>query len=1106
MKTIPPPCPHPETGPKYWRSLDEVAETPAFREWVEREFPAGASEFNDPVSRRNFVKIMASSFAFAGLGLTGCRRPVEHIVPFTRKPEGYVHGVPRYYATAMPGRGAALPLLVESHDGRPVKIEGNAQHPDSNGGTNAWAQASILNLYDVDRAKRFLLRGNAVTPAVAQTYLDQVGRKFQGNGGAGLAFLVQPGDSPSRRRLEQAIAGKLPQAKWYEYDPIGADIHQRAATLAYGRPVRPLCRLENAEAILSLDCDFIGAEEENWRHIRGFAQGRAIQNPEEGMSRLYVIEALMTLTGLNADHRLRVPSSEISRITGQLFTAIQNNGQSEDPWVSECAKDLLAHRGKALVMAGHRQPIEVHVLAHAMNSALGAVGQTMVLVEAPERNKGTLAELARALNQNQIDTLVITGGNPVYTAPADLEWEAAQRKAREVIRLGYWEDETAAAADLHIPEAHYLESWGDGRTADGTYVPIQPLIAPLYEGLTELEVLARIGGQEAVRPHDIVRATFDALVQEANENKWRTFLHDGYWKNTAAQPVQAGFNQQAAAEAMNAAVQPAALGKDNLEAVFHRDYSVDDGSFNNNGWMQELPDPITKISWENVVLVSQKTAYDLGFEEEDFYYQPGMASDDFMKQTSPRGVPLVKVSLEGREITGPVWLQPGMADNVVGLALGYGRPATGRIGTGSGYNAYALRTSAAPHFAAGVKVTRVDGDHEIACVQHHWAMEGRPVVREANLEQYREHPRFAKALDLAEPPVVAPMYPNPLELAEKNDRIVHQWGMSIDLNRCVACQACVIACQSENNIPIVGKEQVYRQREMHWLRIDRYYTGPVEDPQVAWEPMLCQHCEAAPCENVCPVNATVHDEEGLNLMVYNRCVGTRYCSNNCPYKVRRFNFFDYNKRQLKHLDGPFYPTPLLAKTDGEYDLKKWVKNTDRHWREEEEWQLLSLVKNPEVTVRMRGVMEKCTFCVQRIEGAKIQQKIKAGASDDVEVPDGTLKTACQQACPAEAIVFGNIKDPDSAVSKEKASNRTYVVLDFLFTRPRLTYLARVRNPNPAMPRQTEYPYSTIEYVDRMGVHGDPYAPHGGHGTEGAHPAEAAAHPAAGHEAGQKGAH
>ena len=1118
MKTIPPPCPHPETGPKYWRSLDEMADTPEFREWLGREFPSGASELAaDASSRRTFMKIMASSFALAGVGLTGCRRPVENIVPFSRMPEDYVHGVSRYYATAMPTRTGAVPLVVKSHEGRPVKIEGNADHPEGIGGTNAWTQASILNLYDVDRAKNFRRGQQTILANAALGQLAQAGQRFTGNQGTGLAFLHEPANSPSRQRLQEFIANKFPQAKWYSYDPVDCDIHVKAASQATGRAVRPYFRVDQAAIIVSLDCDLIGGEEDNTRYIAGFAKGRRVEKPGDAMNRLYVIEPLMTLTGMNADHRLRVAGSQVQAKAAQLAQAILNNAATEDKWIAECAKDLAANRGKVLVVAGQRQPMAVHLLAYAINNALGAIGTTVVFHDAPRPPEGTIADLAQALNAGQVDTLVITGGNPVYSAPANLNWAATQRKARELIRLGYFEDETARSCDLHIPEAHYLESWGDARTADGTYVPIQPLIAPLYGGLSELEVLAHFANAPIKTGHEIAQDTFRTLTGSSAENDWKQFLHDGFWKNTAAQPVAANIDASVVNQALQTATGPVPSAQ-NLEVVLYRDYSVDDGRYANNGWLQEMPDPVTKITWENVILVSRQTALDLGFSEDAFRF----GAHDLRKNDHPRGVPTARLAVGAKEIIGPVWLQPGMADHVIGVALGYGRTEVGRVGKGSGFNGYNFRTSETPYFVPGAKVARTDGYHEVSCVQHHWNMEGRPVVREANYDQFQATPKFAKALDLEMPsfngqPVVDSIYPNPLDDEEKKNHIKHQWGMSIDLSTCVSCQACVVACQSENNIPIVGKEQVYRQREMHWLRLDRYYAGPVSDPQVAYQPMLCQHCEAAPCESVCPVNATVHDEEGLNLMVYNRCVGTRYCSNNCPYKVRRFNFFDYHKRSFKELDGPFYTTPMLRRNEnGEHDIKTWLNNRERHWRDEEEWELLALVKNPDVTVRMRGVMEKCTFCVQRIEEGKIGQKVKAGASGEVEVPDGTIKTACQQACPADAIVFGNIKDPNSRVSKLKAQDRDYQVLDYLYTRPRLTYLAKVRNPNKAMPDYREYPSTTEEYRKAMmgDPNGNPYVLHGhagDHGAPGAHGGTNAPHgttaPASGAtKAEQKGGH
>ena len=1034
------------TGRRYWRSLDELADTPEFKDWLHREFPQGASKFEDGVSRRHFVKIMSASFALAGLGVVGagCRRPVEKLDPFGQQPENYVYGEPEYYATAMPTRTGAVPLVAKSYEGRPIKLEGNAKFPGGNGGTDRYAQASILNLYDPDRAKRFTKNGKTVSRDEALGFLDELSKKFAANQGEGLAFLAESSASPSRVRLQKIIADKLPKSQWFTYDAIDSGIHQRAATLAFGEPVRPVFHFDKAKVILSLDCDFLGTEDDAHNHIRQFAGGR---KPGEGMSRLYAVESLFTLTGANADHRLRVAAGIIPKAASEIFTQVSGSAPFLERWLSGCAKDLLAHRGEVLAVAGQRQPMEVHLLAWAINSALGAIGNTVTLIPAKETTGADL----KNFDGGAADTLIILGGNPAY----HLNWSPKQ-KPKIVVRLGCYEDETAEMSDWHFPLAHYLESWGDATTSDGTLVPIQPLIQPLFGGLTELEFLARIAGESQTNPYDIVRATF-----ARSEEDWKKFLFNGYLADSAAKPVNAKFG---ATLPQVKFVSPSATS---LEVIFYRDAKMDDGRYANNGWMQELPDPITKLTWDNAVLVSRMTARELGVQNGD----------------------VVEITLNGRSVKGPIWTQPGMADYSLGLALGYGRRMAGRVGTGVGFNAYKIFTG--QYVETGASVRKTGETYPLATTQSHWSMEGRPAVREANLQEFSRNPDFANEMHGAEPPIVASLYPNPLDEAKKT--ALHQWGMAVDLSACVGCGTCVLACQSENNIPIVGKDQVQRGREMHWLRIDRYYTanpqfekpsdafqkddgqqfaGWIDDVQAVNQPMLCQQCEAAPCENVCPVNATVHDQEGLNVMAYNRCIGTRYCANNCPYKVRRFNYLDYNKRPLADLKGPFYATPLTHKTDGKWDLLSWWKGPDASgMREDDEWDLIKMIKNPDVTVRMRGVMEKCTFCTQRIEQAKIAQKVKAGASGDVRLTEaaGTVpKTACQQACPAQAIAFGDISDPDSTVSKLKAQQRNYSVLGDLLTKPRTTYLARIRNPNPAMPDYREWPYSFEEYENRGG--------------------------------------
>jgi molybdopterin-containing oxidoreductase family iron-sulfur binding subunit len=1105
MKTIPPLCPEPETGPSYWRGLEPLADSPEFQAWAAREFPAGASELTDPVSRRHFVKIMSASFLLAGLGTTGCRRPVEKILPFSKMPEQYVHGVPQHYATAMPVRRGAIPLVVKSHEGRPVKVEGNPEHPDSNGGTDRFAQASILNLYDPDRATRFAHQGNTVKREAALDFLATVGAQVQAAGGRGLAVLLEQSPSPSRARVLEALAGKLPAARFFSHEPVDFSIHRQAASLAFGQPVEPDYRLAAARVVVSLDADLLGDEEHVHRHIRGFAERRRLVKPEDQdrVNRLYAVEGLMSLTGANADHRLRLAPSSVFPLACLLLAELFEQTSAEkadaraaglrdelralggslkvDPkWIQECARDLVQHPGESLVVAGSRQPLPVHLLALACNVVTQSLGRTVLLrpdSAGVPANTGGIKELAAWLNTGEVETLVLVGANPVYDAPVDLDWAAAQRKAKTVLRLGYHEDETGSVVDWHYPSVHYLEAWGDARTPDGTLVPVQPLIQPLFGGLTDLEFLARLGGLQPLSPYDIVKATFSTLAGEGEE-AWKRFLHDGFLAGRAAELVTAPFQWEAIVPVVlqTAVLPPPSV--QHLELVFHRDYRVDDGRYANNGWLQELPDPVTKMTWENVVLMSLATAKGLGLDVKTRFPDNKVI------------MPVVRVQLGTRQIEGPVWVQPGMADHVIGLALGYGRPKAGRVGRNCGFNAYALRGSDAMSIAPGAKVTGTGRTHVLATTQTHWAMEGRPVIREANLAQYRDNPAFVRGMDMHEPPVNAPLYPNPLDARQAE--APHQWAMVVDLTACVGCSACVVACQSENNIPIVGKEQVTRSREMHWLRIDRYYSGdPAKsaeeqfaEPQVVMQPVMCQHCEAAPCESVCPVNATVHDEEGLNVMAYNRCVGTRYCSNNCPYKVRRFNFFDYHKRPLDQL----YRSPLVTFTDGEWEVKRWFKDRDRGNRKSDEWELLKLARNPEVTVRMRGIMEKCTYCVQRLEQAKIAQKVKAGASGDVVVREGEVRTACQQACPAQAISFGNLKDPASEVSRWRAHERNYSVLEFLLTKPRTTYLAKVRNPNPALPGTYDLPLTVQEYVQKQG--NNPFEKHGtDHGADRHAPAQ-----------------
>ncbi len=1077
------------TGPKYWRSLDELADTPGFREHLAREFPEGASSI-EGVDRRQFMKLMAASFALGGLGLAGCRRPEKNILPYGKSVEYTVPGLPLYFATAMPLRKSAIPLLAETHQGRPTKLEGNPSYRPHGGASSLLAQASVLDLYDPERATAHTKKGTPLSAAEVNDLLANINKTYAGNG-EGLAFLADESASPTRARLVASLKQKFPRAIWAEYEPVQDEPPVAAAQAAFGRNVKPVYRFAAAKRILSLDADFLHAESGSLYYAREFAKGRRVTKPTDPMNRLYVAESGFSLTGSMADHRLRLASSHITALAAAVaghvlgnntFDSLAKGLEVKAGWVEECAKDLLANPGESLVIAGAHQPVAVHVIAYAINAKLGAIGKTVDFVEAAPSGAATIQALATAIKAGSVKTLVVINGNPAYNAPADLEFGALLKSVPDVIRYGYYVDETSALAGTHLAATHYLESWGDARTADGTIVPVQPMIMPLFNGLMEVELLARLAGEAKPEAYEQVFAT-----RGGDKKAFEKFLHDGLVEGSAYPVVSVTVRVANLGNLDNAAV--TALSKDNLEVRFITDHKMDDGRFANNGWLQECPDPMTKISWDNAILVSPKLAAELGIVPAGNNLQVARKEEAEFVQ-GKENAHVFELTLNGRKITGPVHIQPGLSNYTVVVPLGYGRSQSGHIGTGAGFDAYPLRTTAGLAFATGGKLTNTGRRMKLANTQEHWSMEGRDIIREANLEGeegFAANANFVKEAtidshspavlgkDVGKDPVfIATTTPRGNSLYETPDLTgVHQWGMSIDLNTCIGCNACVIACQAENNIPIVGKDQVLRGREMHWIRLDRYYSDGKadpeafgaegnkvlpEDPQVSMQPMTCQHCELAPCETVCPVNATVHDEEGINVMAYNRCIGTRYCANNCPYKVRRFNFFDFNKRATDAL----YMGPLGHQSDMP--------------------ELVKMVKNPDVTVRMRGVMEKCTYCVQRVQQAKIAQKRKAGASGDVQIPDGAVKTACQQVCPVEAIVFGDIKNPESAVSKLKAQERDYAVLGYLNIRPRTTYLGKLRNPNPHMPDYTALPYSRVEYNQKNGhaaghgsAHGEAHA-------------------------------
>lgn len=1005
-------------GQRYWQSLEELAETQEYKDFLHHEFPYDPEKSNHNVSRRDALKFMAASAAFAGL--TACTKlPTEKIVPYVQAPEEIVPGKPLFYATSMPLSGIATGVLVESHMGRPTKIEGNPDHPASLGAADAFAQASILMLYDPDRPQVVTHQGQISTWSAFLDALSTVRAEQQVKKGTGLRILTETITSPSLADQLQSLLKQFPQAKWHQYEPAGRDAAREGSRLAFGQYVNTYYRFDRADVILALDSDFLCYGPGSLRYARDFADKRRIVDAQSTMNRLYVVESTPSNTGAMADHRWPLRPSEIetfARAVAQLLGVAAGAGGKTAPanipadWIPALARDLQNHRGSSVVIAGDEQPPAVHALAHAINQTLGNVGKTVIYTDSveayPVDQTQSLAELASDIRAGSVDTLVIIGGNPIYNAPADFELRKLffpdptgpdqphpPSKIKLKIHLSSYNNETSELCDWHIPEAHYLESWGDARAYDGTVSIIQPLISPLYDGKSAHELLAVLLGDAGSSAHDIVHDYWKSRKPGKDfEVFWETSLHDGVMAETALPP------KTVSAKADLSAPEPAGTtGKTNgesspgaggLEIVFRPDPTIWDGAFSNNGWLQELPKPSTKLTWDNTAIFSLATAE-----------RHQVVNGD-----------VVELRYQGRKVKAPVWIMPGHADDAVTVNLGYGRTRAGRLGTGIGFNAYALRTSDKPGIGASLEVAKTGERYMLAVTQHHYIIDqdgqkheeesdaafSRDLVRHADLEEFRKQPDFAK---------------DPEEMTAKDNSLYppvkyegYAWGMAVDLNSCNGCNACVVACQSENNIPVVGKDQVAVGRAMQWIRIDTYFKGGLDEPETYNEPVLCMHCENAPCEGVCPVGATVHSPEGLNEMIYNRCVGTRYCSNNCPYKVRRFNFKLYSD----------WTTPSLIP-----------------------------LRNPNVTVRSRGVMEKCSYCVQRINAAKINSEL-----EDRDVKDGEILTACMQTCPTQALVFGNINDPNSRVSKLKAQSRNYSLVAELNTRPRTTYLARVRNPNP----------------------------------------------------------
>jgi molybdopterin-containing oxidoreductase family iron-sulfur binding subunit len=1014
-------------GKRYWRSLDELANTAEFQELMRGEFPEQADVWPESLSRRQFLTVMGASLALAGLG--GCSvkpAPMSKIVPYVRPPRDIVPGEPLFFATTMPFAGSAVGLLVESHMGRPTKIEGNPNHPASLGATSLFNQASILTLYDPDRSQSVTYLGRPRTWEQATSALLAAIEQESKRGGAGVRILSESVISPALAEQKHALAKALPQAKWHVWEPVNRDAHFEATRMAFGEPLDCRHDFSKADVVLSLDADFLSCGPAHLQSVSQFMSRRRVRTsatgaPQAQMNRLYAVETSVTSTGAKADHRFALPAGQIESfarlIAAKLGVATQGSGDAaRQKWAAAVAKDLDAHRGRCLIVAGDRQPASVHLLAHALNHRLDNVGKTISyqapIDDQPDNRTQSLRALTEDMAAGRVATLIVLGSNPVYNAPADIGFTDSFQKVPLRVHMGLYQDETARSCHWHLPEAHFLEAWGDARTFDGTASIVQPLIEPLYGGRSPLELVAFLATRKEAAGDELVRAYWQKSwpaprAGESFSDAWQIALHDGVIRESALPTRSVALRddwQRHLPAGSSAETQGEPTPTEQLELVFQPDPTIYDGTFANNGWLQELPKPLTKLTWDNAAIMSPATASRLGV---------GVGTYAHGGEHGGYTMPVIELSLDGRSVHAPVWIMPGHADGSITVSLGYGRTAAGRVGGDRdhsvGFDAYALRTAARPWFASNLQVRTIDEKYLLACTQQHQLMESREVVRSASLKEYQQKPEFAaerlKEIEHGE----SERAPEPLNFyAPVNyDPPVHKWGMVIDLTTCVGCKACVVACQAENNIPVVGKTQVAAGREMHWLRIDRYLSGTVDRPsEFHFQPIPCMHCEQAPCEYVCPVAATVHSAEGLNDMVYNRCVGTRFCSNNCPYKVRRFNFLHYAD----------YETATLR-----------------------------LQYNPDVTVRSRGVMEKCSYCVQRIRKAEIDS-----LREERGIRDGEVLTACQAACPAQAIVFGDLNDSNSTVAKWRSSPLNYGLLAELNTQPRTTYLASLRNPNPEL--------------------------------------------------------
>lgn len=945
------------------------------------EFASGASEWPEGVSRREFLRLSSATLALAGLGAC-TKQPLEKIVPYVEQPEVVIPGKPLRFATATQYNGFGQGLLVTSYEGRPTKIEGNPTHPASLGATTVWAQADVLDLYDPDRAQTVTTAGAIRTTDDFWNALNLALESIKPAGGATLRIFTESISSPTLLGQLTDVIQKFPAARWCIWDSLSRDNFNRNESLH---------DFSKAKVIVALDSDFLYAHPHALRYARDFANARRVIAVDDArMNRFYAAEPTPTITGSDADHRISVAARDILPVAETIASKLGIKTQpatriNNEDWIDAVVEDLKANRGASIVIAGETQPPEVHALVSQINASLGNNGITISPLPSfgLPANRIGFRELTDEMHRGAVELLIVLGGNPRYDAPADFDFAAAFEKVKLRVHHSVYFNETSRHSHWHIPALHFLESWSDTRAFDGSVSIVQPLIEPMYTGTSAHEILEALTGQSPRSSYEIVRSRWQAQNQVGDfETKWRRSLSDGVVRALSPPETNStpGTETVQHSTPINRQQAPnAQRPTSNLEVLFRPDASVRDGRYANNGWLQELPRQFSKLVWDNAALIS-----------------PQLAKREDLENGN-----IVDLTFRDHTIQAPVWIQPGQAQDSVTLPLGYGREVAGRVGRNVGFNAYALRTADALWFGDGLTIRKTGARHRFVSTQQHHDVHGpRGILHDATLEEFLSNPRFAQERE--ENPSAEETLYNPKEYPYKG----YKWGMVVDLNVCIGCHACTIACQAENNIPVVGKQQVAMRREMHWIRVDTYYSGAADDPQFTHQPVPCMHCENAPCELVCPVGATVHDDEGLNLQVYNRCVGTRYCSNNCPYKVRRFNFLEYNNG--------------LSPTQ-------------------------KLVKNPDVTVRSRGVMEKCTYCIQRINTARINAELEKRT-----IRDGEIVPACAQVCPVDAITFGNMNDSQTRVARLKESPLNYWMLGELNTRPRTSYFAKLRNRSDRM--------------------------------------------------------